>query len=214
MNDPLASTPLLERHPTGMIRGTAACVALVALAGLSLNFLALFESAPTAVSAVWTLLRYFTITTNLMVAVLFIAIAVAGRASLAPKWMGCAVLSIVLVGVVYAVLLSGLYQFMGGMYVADVLLHRVTPILVPLFWLALVPKGNFRWHDPLIWALYPLGYFAYAMIRGEADGQYAYPFINVAELGWGQTAFNAVAIAVGYFLVGSAFIWLDRKLDR
>lgn len=128
--------------------------------------------------------------------------------------MGATVLSIVLVGVVYALLLAGERELSGGSLVADVLLHRVTPILVPVFWLMFVPKGRLTRRDPYLWALYPLIYFAYAMFRGALDGRYAYPFINAARLGWPHVVLNAALIAIGFFGVGEAFVYLDRRAGR
>jgi hypothetical protein len=194
------------------VRGAALVISAVAIAGLATNFSTLFASTHSVLLASWALLRYFTITTNLLVAGLFIAIALSGNAGTAPKLMGCTVLSIVMVGLVYGLLLSGLHQLSGGSLIADVLLHRVTPIAVPLFWLCLAPKRAFTRRDPFIWALYPLGYFAYALARGSIDGNYAYPFMNPEVLGWPRTMLNAAGIAVGFFVAGEGFLWIDRRL--
>jgi hypothetical protein len=161
---------------------------------------------------VWILLRYFTITTNVLVAYVFACIAWRGPKRVKPCLMGATVLSIVLVGVVYAVLLSGETQLSGGSLIADILLHRITPILVPLFWLGLVQKGQLKPRDPLIWALYPLGYFLYALIRGSFEHHYAYPFMDPALLGWSRVMLNSVVMAAGFFAVGWLLVWLDRLL--
>jgi hypothetical protein len=195
-----------------MVRGAASAISLIALVGLGTNFAVLFASNRSAVATAWILLRYFTITTNLLVAGLFIAVALSGSARIAPKLMGATVLSIVLVGVVFALLLSGQQELSGGSRLADVLLHRITPVAVPLFWLCLVPKGSVTRPDPLRWALYPACYFVYALGRGLADGNYAYPFMNPVLLGWPRTALNAVVIGVGFLVAGELFLWVDRRL--
>jgi hypothetical protein len=195
-----------------VVRGAALLIALVAIAGLCIDFVAVSAWTDSAIMTGWALLRYFTITTNLLVAWAFLSVAVSGSAHAAPKLMGATVLSILLVGVVYALLLSGRRELSGGSLIADVLLHRITPVLVPLFWLWLVPKGHLSRRDPFVWALYPLGYFAYALVRGAAEGRYAYPFMNPVALGWPRTGFNAVAIAVGFFVAGEVLLWVDRRL--
>ena len=78
----------------------------------------------------------------------------------------------------------------------------MTPVLAPLFWLACAPKGALRRRAPWLWALFPLAYFAYAMVRGRYEGNYAYPFINVAALGWLRTSLNGAVVASGFILVG------------
>jgi hypothetical protein len=195
-----------------MVRGAALAIALVALIGVGTDFVAMISWTHSALAASWVLLRYFTITTNLLVAGLFLAVAVSGRADVAPRLMGVTVIAIVLVGVVYAVLLSGLRHLSGNSLIADTLMHRVTPVLVPLFWLWLTPKGTFTRRDPFIWALYPLAYFAYALARGAVEGRYAYPFMDLSELGWARTALNTVVIAVGFFMAGEIFLRVDRHL--
>jgi hypothetical protein len=195
-----------------VVRGAALTISVIAIAGLATNFAALYASTHSVLLAAWALLRYFTITTNILVAGIFIAIALSGNVLAAPKLMDCTVLSIVLVGVVYGLLLSGLRELSGGSLIADVLLHRITPIAVPLFWLCLIPKRNFRRRDPFIWALYPLGYFVYAIARGSVDGNYAYPFMDPVALGWARAVCNAAGIAVGFFAAGELFLWIDRQL--
>lgn len=205
-----------RRSPAGSIsmRAAAWTIAVVALMGLATNFSMSFAFTGSLWRTTWALLRYFTITSNLLVLVVFISVGVSGSVARAGKWMGATVLSIVLVGVVYALLLAGQRELSGGSLVADVLLHRVTPILVPVFWLLFMPKGRLTRRDPYQWALYPLIYFAYAMVRGALDGRYAYPFINAARLGWPHVILNAVLIALGFFGVGEAFVYLDRRAGR
>ena len=109
-------------------------------------------------------------------------------------------LAIMLVGVVYVTLLRGLLDLSGGAKLADTLMHYATPVLVPLWWLLFAPKGKLEWRDPAIWSLFPLAYFPYALARGAYEGIYAYPFINVAKIGWTQVGINAVMIAGGFLV--------------
>lgn len=193
-------------------QGAAASIATVALAGLVLNFVDLHDRLGSTAATLWNLLDYFTITTNALIAVLFSAGMVHPDKAFRPRWMGGLALSILLVGVVNGLLLRGLYQFTPVTYVADVLLHEVTPVLVPVFWLAFVQKGALRLRDPLLWALYPIGYLIYALARGGLDGHYPYPFMNVTAIGWSRTAINALVIAAGFMATGATLVWLDGML--
>ena len=105
------------------------------------------------------------------------------------------VLAILLVGIVYGLLLNGLLELSGGALLADTLLHKVTPVLAPLWWIAFAPRGQLSWRDPWGWALFPALYLPYALARGVAEGRYAYPFINVAKFGIGQVLVNAAVSA-------------------
>ena len=128
--------------------------------------------------------------------------------------IGGVTLAILLVGIVYATLLNGLVELSGGALLADFILHRFTPVLVPLWWLAFATKGGLRARDPLLFALYPLAYFGYALARGAADGRYPYPFMDVARLGWDETGLNALIMAAGFLVAGFGLYRLDRALAR
>ena len=196
------------------VRAAAAVVALTAWTGLAIQFAATLGRVASPAAAVWVLGGYFTILTNLLVAVLWTGIAAARPAFAAPRLVGGATLAIGLVGVVYYLLLRGLVALSGADLFADWVLHTATPVLVPLYWLACVSKGALTRRDPLAWALYPLAYFAYALVRGAATHRYPYPFLDVGRLGWPRTAGNALAIALGFMAAGYAVVWLDGRLGR
>ncbi len=192
-------------------RVAAAIVALAACAGLVVQFEASFAQLGSVAVTLWVQARYFTIIGNLLVALLFIRLAI-GRGTASASVMGGITLTIALVGIVYALLLRGLVRLSDSELLANLLLHQVTPVLVPLFWLAFVRKGRLRRSDPLLWFLLPALYFVYALIRGGEEGSYAYPFLDLGRIGWEQTAVNAAAIAAGFLAVAYALVWLDGAM--
>ncbi|WP_320225214.1 Pr6Pr family membrane protein [Mesorhizobium captivum] len=199
-----------ETHGTAA-RMLAALIALAAWAGIAVHFHALADGPASWPAALWALAGYFTITTNLLVAIVFTGVVI--KARFATPWLlGATLLNILLVGVVYGLLLQGLRELTAGSELANVLLHRVTPALTAVFWLAFVRKGTLAWRAPFFWALYPLGYLAYALIRGAAEGHYADPFIDVARIGWEQTLINSALIALAFVAAGEVLVWLDRWL--
>ena len=191
-------------------RLAAALIACTAWSGVVLQFLATFANVGSAAAALWILADYFTILTNLVIGIIFIRIAFGGAPQ--PRRLAGVTLAILLVGIVYALLLRATDHPLGLARAANVILHLVTPVLVPLFWLAVVRKGALRLFDPLVFAAFPVLYFAYAMARGAVDGHYPYPFFNAAKIGWPQTLINGVGIAAGFLLAGYAFLALDRSL--
>jgi hypothetical protein len=188
----------------------AAFVALLAWAGLAIQFNATLAATGSVAETLWILGRFFTILTNLLVALTFSVLAVGKTVS--PFWLGGVTLAIVLVGIIYMLLLRGLLELSGGALLADAILHKVVPVVIPLFWLAFAPKGRLKSSAPLLWTLYPVAYLAYAMARGAAEGAYAYPFIDAGSLGIAQVAINVAAIGVGFVAAGFGFVMLDRSL--
>lgn len=195
-------------------RLAAAAVALVAWFGLAVQLRASIELTGSVPAAIWAMLRYFTVLSNLLLAVVLTGVALGAKRLSAPWLVGGTALALLLVGVVYGLLLRGLLELSGGARLADTLMHYVTPTLAPLFWLAYAPKGALRLEDPVRWALFPLAYLAYALVRGMVEGLYAYPFINLARLGWSGVGINAAAIAGGFLMAGLLLVWLDARLAR
>ncbi|MCI4591271.1 Pr6Pr family membrane protein [Sphingobium sp. BYY-5] len=197
---------------TNMIgRMGAALIALTGLAGLIIQFDATFAQNGSVGETLWILLRFFTVLTNVAVVLTFAAIAL-GR-QVTPRWLGGVLLAILLVGIIYGLLLRGLLSLSGGTLLADTLLHKVTPVLAPLWWLLFARKGRLGWRDPWAWALFPTAYLPYALLRGVVEGKYAYPFINIAQLGIGQVLLNALLIAIGFVAAGYIWVWIDGRFN-
>lgn len=190
----------------------ALVIALVAWVGIAIHVEAQWRISGSLPAAIWILADYFTVTTNLLVAVAFTIFALKGPSAIGPRAVAFATINIVLVGVIYALLLHGLVELTAGAAVANVLLHMVTPVLVPIFWLLCVPRGALGPRDPVIWALFPLVYLIYALIRGTAQGRFAYPFINYLEEGIPQVAITLAIITLAYLTAGWLMVLLDRRL--
>ncbi len=185
----------------------AAIVAIVCWTGLAVQFAATYATQHDALATLWILARYFTVITNLLLALAMTAVAI-GR-KVPPLILGGMTLAILLVGVVYMALLRGLVELSGGALLADLLLHKVSPVAMVLWWLFFAPRKKLRWNAPAYWAIYPLIYLTYALVRGHHDGRYPYPFLDVARLGWTQTLMNAGGIAMGFILAGLVLVWVD-----
>lgn len=193
-----------------MDKAGAALIAIVCWAGLAVQFSATYGAQHDIATSLWILARFFTILTNLLVAVTMTNIAIGRRVS--PFILGGLTLAILLVGVVYALLLAGLHELQGPALVADVLLHKVSPVLMALWWLLFAPRAKLKWSAPFWWGIYPLLYFGYALARATIDGKYPYPFMDVGKIGWLQTALNALGIAMAFILAGLLLVWVDGWL--
>ena len=199
---------------SGPARAAAAVIALVAWTGLAVQFDATLDQTGSVAETLWILLRFFTIWTNLLVAIVMTGLSLGKAIFGSPRLLAFLTLAILLVGIVYNLLLRGLLQLSGGARFADHLLHEVVPVLVPLFWLFWAPKGRLESRDALLWAVYPFTYLIYALIRGAADGKYPYPFLDVAKNGALQTFINCLLIGIGFLAAGYAFVRLERRLAR
>jgi hypothetical protein len=199
---------------SGLARPAAALIAAVAWIGLGAQINATFTTTGDIGATLWSVLRFFTIIANLSLALVFSLIAADTARKAAWQQVPALTLAILLVGIVYAVLLDGLERLTGTAIVANFLLHRVTPILVPLWWLFFMPKGKLKRGAPLRWAIFPLAYLPYGIWRGMMDGRYPYPFLNIAKIGWLQVAGTCLVMAAGFIAAGYVLVLLDRILGR
>ena len=190
-------------------RTAAGFISLIAWTGLVIQLRATFGQTGSVFQSLWTILLYFTVLTNFLVAIVMAGIAFGIRAFRSATLLSGSTLAIILVGVTYSLLLHGLLHLSGGAKLANIIMHYVVPVFVPLYWLVFSPKGELKRRDPLLWSIFPLAYLPYALVRGAIEKKYPYPFIDLAKLGWPDTLLNATAIAIGFLVAAFAMLALD-----
>lgn len=196
-----------------------AAVGWLALAmQLAVSLTMLTADGHSVASAVWRYFGYFTILTNLLVALTMTRVAQGqwpgGTPPDAPAITGV-VLTIAIVCVSYDLLLSGRVPAMGPLWwTADRLLHYVVPVLSVAWWTLWVPKRGLGALDPVRWLAYPVGYLVYALVRGAVDGWYPYYFVDVGALGYGPALTNAALLSAGMLVTGYVVVGLVALTTR
>ena len=170
-------------------------------------------------AALWQWIGYFTITTNVLVALALTASALGQRGAKSkffgrPDVHSMIAMSIVIVSFIYNLLLRQLWHPRGWQLLADVLMHDVMPLLFLLHWWLVIPKASLRWRQVGAWQVYPAAYFLYALARGALNGWYPYPFLDVPTLGYGQVLINALVILLAFVAVGLVLVALARQQTR
>jgi len=203
-----------------MARAFRILTALAAWAGLGIQLWILLESPAfeTPVLAVWRFLAFFTILTNLIVALVNTAAALApasaaGRFASGPNVRAAVLLYIGTVGIIYHLLLAGLWAPQGWQLVADQLLHTATPVMVALGWLLFDRKDGLSFRALPAYLVYPVGYTLYALARGAGDGFYPYPFIDVSQIGYPRALQNIAGLTAAFILGSGLVILLGKFLS-
>ncbi|WP_158755996.1 Pr6Pr family membrane protein [Dyella sp. S184] len=168
-----------------------------------------------ALAGVWTYIGYFTILTNVLVALALTADARGPRGTLSrfftrPDVHTAISMSIVIVAAIYNLMLRQLWQPQGWQIVTDNILHVVMPVLFLLYWWLAVPKATLRWPQVIVWQLYPATYFAYVLARGAVDHWYPYPFLDVTKLGYLLVLVDACAVLLVFVAVALLLVALGR----
>lgn len=188
----------------------AAGLSILALTGLIWQF-QLNGSKPDLADwgpRAWDMLRYFTILTNLLVALLMAKVAL-GR----PIGANTAVtitLSIIMVGIIYRLLLAPEVPLQSPNWYPDFLMHVAVPVLMPLWWLAYGDKP-LRLSAMPLWLGLPAAYCAYALVRGWLTASYPYFFFDIGRFGLGTVLLYCAGLVAVFALCGLA-LWLVARL--
>ena len=192
-------------------RPNAALLAALTWLALLVQFGIYLPSGPGY--AITKFLTFFTILTNLLVALVCTAfarrrLATALRFFARPSVAGAAASYIVIVSIVYNILLRGNWNPTGLQNVVDIVLHNVIPLAYVLFWFFFIPHGPLPWRSAFWWLCYPLAFALYNAFYSLWLPN-AYPFLDVHAP---EYIFIVLGLTLAFLLVGLLFIAIDRGL--
>jgi len=158
---------------------------------------------------------YFTILTNLMVAVCCTTLLSKFNSKLKRFFSKQSTLTaitvyITIVGIVYNIILRFLWKPQGLQWVVDELLHSIIPALFIALWIFFISKGKITGKSVLAWMLYPLIYLILVLTRGYYSSFYPYPFIDAGKIGYNETLINSAGMLLAFLVVSTVFIALNR----
>ena len=162
------------------------------------------------------LVSYFTIQSNVLVAVVAAGLARDPRRD-GPVWRvlrADAVLGIALTGLVHFFLLRPLLDLEGLNRLADAGLHLAVPILAVLGWLVLGPRPRLDARTVLWSLLWPVAWLGYTLAVGAVTDWYPYPFLDVSVHGYAQVLVTAAGVTVVFLGFAALARVADRHLPR
>lgn len=165
------------------------------------------------------LLSFFTVLTNLCVAICLTALLLLrqtalGRFFARPSTQTAVAVYIFLVALVYNVALRGLDQPKGWDSLSNELLHVINPLLFVIYWFAFVDKARLEYKQTISWLIYPLLYVIFIVVRGHLIQKYPYPFINVVNIGYPKAILNTVIILIVFWILSLIFVLIGKKTAK
>jgi hypothetical protein len=161
---------------------------------------------------------FFTIESNIIGVTALFALVLVPRARRSPLFDGArsaAVLYMGITGVVFALLLSGLQEELQTTIPwVDFVVHQLMPVVLVADWLVDPPRHRLPRWTVLAWLSYPLAWFGYTLVRGEAVDWYPYPFVDVSRIGYDGVLGRSVVLAIGFAAAGAALLWLGNRRAR
>ncbi|MDF7811925.1 Pr6Pr family membrane protein [Hymenobacter sp. YC55] len=195
--------------------------ALLGIAGIALQFYLTYSNRQLpAGETVIRFFSYFTILTNALVVLYFLAVSAGGttgqgRFASRPEVGTAVTVYILVVGVVYQTVLRGLVPLNEWGRVADNIIHGLVPLYMLCYWLCFVSSQPVRLQTLPYWLLYPAAYLAYTLVHGPIANFYPYPFVDVGALGYWQVLVNSslvlLVILLFSVLLSAVANWRHRK---
>ena len=169
---------------------------------------------PPLLTRLGRLVSYFTIQSNLLVAVTAVQLA---RDPLRDgRWWrpvrAAALVGITVTGLVHFVLLRPLLDLQGASWAADKLLHLAVPLLAVIGWLLAGPRPRAPWRDALGALAWPVAWLAWTLVVGAVTGWYPYPFLDVGAKGAASVALTCVGVTVLFLALAAGLSALDRRM--
>jgi hypothetical protein len=157
---------------------------------------------------------YFTIQSNLIGILVLLLMAIQASRHRPAAFEGLRGAATVYLTATFVVVVALLENVDVGLQLAwvDVVLHKLTPIVIVADWLIDPPLVPITWRRSLTWLAYPLAWLAYTMVRGAFAGWYPYPFLDPANGGYGQVAVTVVIVLVASAVVCLLYAWLGSAL--
>jgi hypothetical protein len=167
----------------------------------------LASDVPPAPTRVIRFFSYFTIQSNLLVAITATMLAFRpgrdGRLFRVLRLDALFGISVTLA--TYAVLLAPQHDPHGINAATNAGLHYVAPAMTIVGWLAFGPRPRIDEDTVLLALFWPALYIAYTLAHGAASNWYPYPFIDVEQLGYVTALRNGLGMVI--LMAGVATIY-------
>jgi hypothetical protein len=158
---------------------------------------------------------YFTILTNLIVAVYFTFQTFSSFSKIKKSGMLTAItIYILIVGIIYQIILRSTWNPTGLQRIVDELLHTIIPLLVLFYWYKYENKSDLNYRQIPSWTVYPLLYLFYILIRGHFSDFYPYPFVDVINLDYSTVLINSFWILVFFMGLAMLFVRIGKVLNK
>ena len=174
------------------------------------------EGLAGAVGRVFDSHGYFTTWSNILVGLTLTALYLnperTGRIFFRLRNTG--LLMITMTMVLYHLLLAGTSNPQSWYAISNILQHYITPMISIVVWLALGPRGQFKFSDTFAVFIIPIAYLAYTLVHGALASVYPYPFFNVIKYGYVWVLSLMGGVIVGGYVVALIYYGVERLRTR
>lgn len=162
-------------------------------------------------------LSKFTVEANALAAVvLLLGAALPSETRATPRWSwlrGAAVTYLIVTFIVYGTLLGGFTNpFTTDRHWNHTVLHQVIPVVMVADLLLRPFVARVPWKSIAEWAIYPVLFLGYSLVRGAVVDWYPYDFIDPREVGgYDGVTLYSLGVTAGFVIVGIAVLLLGER---
>lgn len=185
-------------------------------------------------SSIIAILSYYTLISNIICFFTFLGILIAiflkkdyRKSKKYYVIKGMVVIAIFITAIMYQIALMPYgfqmdYNF-GNRYLANLLVHIVSPLLVILDYFIFDCKGKFKWFNPFLGLFIPLFYviyvYLYHLIGGRFFGiggsrDFAYTFLDYNQIGYSGVAKFIIIMTIFILTISYLLVLIDKKLGN
>ncbi len=195
---------------------------ILAILGISTLLVSHYLSSTNPVNSSFSFLirnlrvyRYFTMQTNLLVIIwLILAIIWSSDPNKMEKLMGklkgALTLYITVTFIIFAIILSPLYQPSGIDGIINLMVHYIIPIGFIIDWF-ITENNSYEWQFIPYWLIYPICYLVFVMIHGVTLDDFIYPFLNIDSLGVNGLVISVIFLILFFIGLSSLYIVISQK---
>jgi len=209
-----------DRRARAFFAATCVLVSAGLILQLVLSATAHGGSFGTARGRVFNFLCFFTVQSNIVVAITtgMLATRLVRPSTAFRTFRLVGVVAIVITGVVFHIALRDLRELTGWDAAADFILHSASPVLAAAGWLLFGPRGQVSARTARLTVIAPLCWLAFTLARGtfvqDTSGRdyYPYPFIDAQQHGYLVVLVNVSVVAALFLGVATGAVALDKRL--
>ena len=167
------------------------------------------EGAP---GRVFDLLSYFTIWSQIVVAITFFALYKnqARKDRFTTLLLPTALMMITITGIMFYALIYPVSPPVGANIVPSFVSHAVVPIISVLTWIAYGPRGFVKIKAIPTYFIIPIIWVVLTHVRGLINGQYPYAVLDVTDIGYTWFFITIVAIIIFGIVLAFIYVAIDK----
>ncbi len=196
-----------------MRKNFATIIALAAFVGIFLKVFVDATDGDFNILRGLSALRYFTIQSNLIVALYFsmFFIKPIRNNKIYQRYLGAVTIYITVTFLIFVFFLQPIYHPTGWAGLSSILSHYIVPITSITYFILYREEVRFQYNEIPFWLVFPVLYLVFVILLGAFTGDYIYPFFQVNQIGIPRLIINCIGLFTLFLLLSFMTVKMVSK---